>query len=111
MSILQNNFFLNKICFALVDLFVSEEEAGDRLAQVITDPRCSKSNVYWSWNGNAQQIGSYSTDGKPRGAGGSGGEIFENETSDAVKDAEMIRKVWDASAKAVGLTEKDMLKV
>lgn len=91
--------------------YVSEEEAGERLAQVITDPRCSKSNIYWSWNGNAQQIGSYSVDGKPRGAGGSGGEIFENETSDAVRDAEMIRKVWEASAKAVGLTDKEMLKV
>lgn len=24
--------------------------------QVISDPRCEKSGVYWSWNGNAQQV-------------------------------------------------------
>ena len=35
----------------------SEEEAGARLAQVITDPQCTQSGVYWSWNGNAQQVG------------------------------------------------------
>ena len=31
--------------------FVGEEEAGTRLFQVITDPRCTRSGVYWSWNG------------------------------------------------------------
>merc|ERR1712094_109421 len=37
--------------------YVSEKEAGQRLAQVIYDPVCEKSGVYWSWNGNAQQVG------------------------------------------------------
>lgn len=89
--------------------YVGMQEAGERLAQVIDDPLCNKSNVYWSWNGGAQQIGRWSPDGKPRGAGGSGGEIFENEQSDAVRDPVMARKVWEASVKAVGLTEKEML--
>jgi protochlorophyllide reductase len=31
--------------------YVSEVEAGERLAQVIYDPQCDKSGVYWSWNG------------------------------------------------------------
>jgi protochlorophyllide reductase len=88
--------------------YVGEEEAGQRLAQVVDDPQCAKSNVYWSWNGGAQQVGRWSEDGKPKGAGGSGGEIFENEQSDAVQNPEMGRKVWDASVKAVGLTERDM---
>jgi len=35
--------------------YVGEAEAGERLAQVVNDPRCTKSGVYWSWNGNAQQ--------------------------------------------------------
>ena len=35
--------------------YVGEEEAGQRLFQVITDPRCSKSGVYWSWNGGPRQ--------------------------------------------------------
>jgi len=90
--------------------YVGEEEAGDRLAQVIDDERCSKSGVYWSWNGGAQSVGSWSPDGKPRGAGGAGGEIFENTQSDAVRDAEKSKKMWDLSKKIVGLSEKEMYK-
>jgi len=90
--------------------YVGEQEAGERLAQCIDDPVCSKSGVYWSWNGGAQQVGRYSEDGKPRGAGGSGGEIFENAQSDAVSDGPTIRKMWDLSAKMVGLTEKETYK-
>lgn len=88
--------------------YVGEEEAGQRLAQVVDDPQCNKSNIYWSWNGGAKQVGRWSSDGKPKGAGGSGGEIFENDQSDAVRDTAMAKRVWAASAKAVGLTEKDV---
>eukprot|EP00521_Asterionellopsis_glacialis_P001049 CAMPEP_0195262728 /NCGR_PEP_ID=MMETSP0706-20130129/9916_1 /TAXON_ID=33640 /ORGANISM="Asterionellopsis glacialis, Strain CCMP134" /LENGTH=415 /DNA_ID=CAMNT_0040316841 /DNA_START=58 /DNA_END=1305 /DNA_ORIENTATION=+ len=88
--------------------YVGEQEAGERLAQVIDDPQCSKSGVYWSWNGGAQQVGRWSEDGKPKGAGGAGGEIFENTQSDAVRDLGTAKKVWELSAKAVGLTEKEM---
>jgi len=88
--------------------YVGEIEAGERLAQVIDDPVCTKSGVYWSWNGGAQQVGRYSSDGKPRGAGGAGGEIFENSQSDAVTDADKARKLWEYSVKAVKLTEKEM---
>lgn len=90
--------------------YVGMEEAGERLAQVVDDPQCAKSDVYWSWNGGAQQIGRWSEDGKPRGAGGSGGEIFENAQSDAVRDRDTAKKMWDLSVKAVGLTEKDKPK-
>ncbi|KAL7567797.1 hypothetical protein ACA910_000549 [Epithemia clementina (nom. ined.)] len=90
--------------------YVSMEEAGERLAQVIDDPLCNKSNVYWSWNGGAQTVGRWSPDGKPRGAGGSGGEIFENQQSDAVRNEENARKVWEYSKKAVELSEKEMFK-
>ena len=88
--------------------YVGMEEAGQRLAQIIDDDLCLKSNVYWSWNGGAQQVGRWSDDGKPKGAGGSGGEIFENEQSDAVTDPVVAKKMWELSVKAVGLTEKDM---
>jgi protochlorophyllide reductase len=90
--------------------YVGQEEAGERLAQVIDDPTCSKSGVYWSWNGGAQQVGRWSPDGKPRGAGGSGGEIFENEQSDAVRDAVKAKKMWDLSVELVGLKPKEMFK-
>lgn len=89
--------------------YVGETEAGERLAQVVDDPQCNKSNTYWSWNGGAKQVGRWSPDGKPKGAGGSGGEIFENDQSNAVTDPEMARRVWEASARAVGLTEKEMM--
>lgn len=90
--------------------YVGMEEAGERLAQVVDDPQCSKSDVYWSWNGGAQQVGRWSEDGKPKGAGGSGGEIFENAQSDAVRDRDTAMKMWDLSAQAVGLTDKDKPK-
>lgn len=90
--------------------YVGMEEAGERLAQVIDDPRCTKSGVYWSWNGGAQTVGFWSEDGKPKGAGGSGGEIFENKQSDAVRDLETAQKMWEFSKKAVGLSDKEMFK-
>lgn len=90
---------------------MSMTEAGDRLAQVIDDENCGKSDVYWSWNGGAKTVGRWSEDGKPRGAGGAGGEIFENEQSDAVRDQETAQAVWDLSVNAVGLSEKEMCKV
>ena len=34
---------------------MGEEEAGQRLYQVIVDPRCTKSGVYWSWNGGPRE--------------------------------------------------------
>ena len=90
--------------------YVGEQEAGERLAQVIDDERCTKSGVYWSWNGGAKTVGVYSRDGKPRGAGGSGGEIFENEQSDAVTNERVAKQVWEFSKKAVGLSDKEMYK-
>mmetsp|Transcript_14643 Transcript_14643/g.42924 ORF Transcript_14643/g.42924 Transcript_14643/m.42924 type:complete len:435 (-) Transcript_14643:179-1483(-) len=90
--------------------YVGEAEAGERLAQVIDDPQCDKSGVYWSWNGGAQTVARWSADGKPRGAGGSGGEIFENQQSDAVRDLPTAKKMWDLSAKVVGLDAKEMCK-
>ena len=90
--------------------YVGEKEAGERLAQVIDDPLCAKSNVYWSWNGGAQTVGRWDPSGKPKGAGGSGGEIFENSQSGAVRDSATAKKMWELSKKAVGLNEKEMFK-
>ncbi|XP_050248227.1 protochlorophyllide reductase [Quercus robur] len=63
--------------------YVSEEEAGERLAQVVSDPSLTKSGVYWSWNKNSAS--------------------FENQLSKEASDAEKARKVWDISEKLVGL--------
>jgi len=90
--------------------YVGMEEAGVRLAQVVDAPECAKSDVYWSWNGGAQQVGRWSEDGKPKGAGGSGGEIFENTQSDAVKDRVVASKMWDLSETACLMSAKDIPK-
>jgi len=91
--------------------YVSEDEAGERLAQVIDDSRCAKSGVYWSWNGNAQQVGALKMKkgetGKygweVQGAGGAGGDLFENAFSNDVLDDQKARIMWDRSVELTGL--------
>ncbi|KAJ4825869.1 hypothetical protein Tsubulata_024318 [Turnera subulata] len=67
--------------------YVSEEEAGKRLAQVVSEPYLTKSGVYWSWNKNSAS--------------------FENQLSKEASDAEKARKVWEVSEKLVGLAPED----
>mmetsp|Transcript_3165 Transcript_3165/g.4396 ORF Transcript_3165/g.4396 Transcript_3165/m.4396 type:complete len:411 (+) Transcript_3165:70-1302(+) len=84
--------------------YVSEAESGQRLFQVVDDDICAKSGVYWSWNGNAQQVGLYDPFAKEvRGAGGAGGEIFENQYSSSTADQKTAQKMYDLSMKLVGL--------
>jgi len=86
--------------------FVGEDEAGQRLFQVIVDPRCSKSGVYWSWNGGPRQgrgMDALKNGGKIVGAGGAGGDwdsIYENDQSDKVRDGEMADILWNFATKA-----------
>jgi len=77
-----------------IGAYVTQAEAGERLAQVIRDPQCAKSGVYWSWNGSAQYMG----DGN---AGGSGGEIFENNFSSMVNDEKTRKLAYEYSMEAV----------
>ncbi|XP_073300855.1 protochlorophyllide reductase-like [Primulina huaijiensis] len=63
--------------------FVSEEESGKRLAQVVSDPSLTKSGVYWSWNKDSAS--------------------FENQLSQEASDSDKARKVWEVSEKLVGL--------
>jgi len=90
--------------------YVSEVEAGARLAQVIADPSCTTSGVYWSWNGNAQQVGlsSRTLDKETgewkwqvQGAGGSGGEIFENQFAGMIRDERRAKIAYDYSLELV----------
>jgi protochlorophyllide reductase len=68
--------------------YVSEELAGDRLGEVVNDPQYNKSGSYWSW-GNRQQAGRKS---------------FEQEVSNEALDQTKAEKLWELSAKLVGLT-------
>lgn len=88
--------------------FVSEPEAGYRLFQVVTDPRCTRSGVYWSWNGGPRMgrgTEALINGGKIIGAGGEGGgweSIFENDQSDKVTDPETAQALWEYSSKVTG---------
>ncbi|KAK9056967.1 hypothetical protein SSX86_024332 [Deinandra increscens subsp. villosa] len=63
--------------------YVSEEESGKRLAQVVSDPSLTKSGVYWSWNKDSAS--------------------FENQLSEEASNESKASKVWRISEKLVGL--------
>ncbi|ERN40140.1 light-dependent protochlorophyllide reductase [Rubidibacter lacunae KORDI 51-2] len=69
--------------------FVSEELSGDRVAAVVADPQYAQSGVYWSW-GNRQK---------------SGREAFIQEVSDQAGDDAKAARLWELSARLVGLAE------
>jgi protochlorophyllide reductase len=67
--------------------FVSEELSGERVAAVVADPEYKQSGAYWSW-GNRQR-----KDGKS----------FVQKVSPEARDDEKAIRLWDLSAKLVGL--------
>jgi protochlorophyllide reductase len=67
--------------------FVSEEQAGERVGDVVCLPEYNQSGAYWSW-GNRQK--------KNR-------EAFIQEVSDEASDADKAKLMWELSAKLVGL--------
>jgi len=67
--------------------FVSEEEAGDRVAEVVSDGAYSQSGAYWSW-GNRQR---------------KNGKSFVQEVSHEASDDNKAELLWELSAKLVGL--------
>lgn len=88
--------------------FVGEHEAGQRLFQVAHDPRCSKSGVYWSWNGGPREgrgAEALEKGGQISGGGGAGGgwdSIFENDQSSKVLSIETAKKLFDTSTDITG---------
>ena len=67
--------------------FVTEELSGDRVAMVVADPEYKQSGMYWSW-GNRQK--------KDR-------QSFVQKVSPQASDDQKGKKMWDLSAKLVGL--------
>jgi len=67
--------------------YVSQELAGERVAVVVADPEYSQSGAYWSW-GNRQK-----KDGKS----------FVQKVSPQARDDEKAERLWELSAKLVGL--------
>lgn len=67
--------------------YVSQELAGERVAVVVADPEYKQSGAYWSW-GNRQK-----KDGKS----------FVQKVSPQARDDEKADRLWELSAKLVGL--------
>ncbi len=67
--------------------YVTQELSGERVADVVADPRFKQSGVHWSW-GNRQKQGR---------------ESFSQELSDKASDPDTAQRMWDASMKLVGL--------
>ena len=67
--------------------YVSQELAGERVAAVVANPEYSQSGAYWSW-GNRQK-----KDGKS----------FVQKVSPQARDDEKAERMWELSAKLVGL--------
>ena len=97
--------------------FVSEHEAGQRLFQVAHDPRCSKSGVYWSWNGGPREgrgAEALEKGGQISGGGGAGGgwdSIYENDQSRKVLDVDTAMDLFHTSNTITGAEWPDMKQV
>lgn len=97
--------------------FVGEHEAGQRLFQTAHDPRCSKSGVYWSWNGGPREgrgAEALEKEGQISGSGGAGGgwdSIFENDQSAKVLDLEKQMKLFEYATQITGAEWPEMKQI
>jgi protochlorophyllide reductase len=73
--------------------YVSEAEAGRRLAQVVSDPALNKSGVYWSWDNDKSSLWFDSV----------GDSALENTLSEEASNDAKGAKLYDLSLKLVGL--------
>lgn len=87
---------------------MGEHEAGQRLFQVVHDPRCTKSGVYWSWNGGPREgrgAEAIEKGGQISGGGGAGGgwdSIFENDQSSKVLNVDTAYTLFTTATKITG---------
>ncbi|MBD2678625.1 MULTISPECIES: protochlorophyllide reductase [Nostoc] len=73
--------------------YVSQELAGERVAAVVADPEYNQSGIYWSW-GNRQK-----KDGKS----------FVQKVSPQARDDEKGERMWELSAKLVGVESPNVV--
>jgi protochlorophyllide reductase len=67
--------------------YVSQELAGERVAQVVADPRFTQSGVHWSWGNRNSAIR----------------EPFAQELSMKAKSEKLSKDLWEVTAKLVGM--------
>ncbi|PHJ62938.1 protochlorophyllide oxidoreductase [Nostoc linckia z18] len=73
--------------------YVSQELSGERVAAVVADPEYNQSGVYWSW-GNRQK---------------KDGQSFVQKVSPQARDDEKGERMWELSAKLVGIESPNMV--
>jgi len=67
--------------------YVSQELAGERVAQVVADPHFTQSGVHWSWGNRNSAIK----------------EPFAQELSMKAKSEKLSKDLWEITAKLVGM--------
>jgi protochlorophyllide reductase len=67
--------------------YVSQELAGERVAQVVADPRFTQSGVHWSWGNRNSAIR----------------EPFAQELSMKAKSEKLSKDLWEITAELVGM--------
>jgi len=67
--------------------YVSQAQAGERVAQAVADPAFSCSGVHWSWGNRQRQ----------------GGQQFSQELSEQASNPDTAQAMWQESMKLVGL--------
>jgi protochlorophyllide reductase len=88
----RNHFRLFQVIFPwfqknITGGYVTQAVSGERVAAVVADPEYRQSGAYWSW-GNRQKQGRKS---------------FLQEMSNEALDDDKAKRLWDLSAKLVGL--------
>mmetsp|Transcript_57796 Transcript_57796/g.102616 ORF Transcript_57796/g.102616 Transcript_57796/m.102616 type:complete len:461 (-) Transcript_57796:74-1456(-) len=95
----------------VTNAYVSEEEAGKRLASVVGDPGYAQSGVYFSWGGESGTGGAGGKDAVENTEAsddrfaqyGSFRTLKESEIGGEAADTERCKKLWTLSEKLAGL--------
>jgi protochlorophyllide reductase len=78
--------------------YVSEEEAGERLASIVYDPRYNEQGAYWAWKGGGDQL----WDNYNNNDDSTRTIAFNNKPSKEGRDMAKANEVFDISTELVG---------
>jgi len=83
--------------------YVTETEAGLRLADIVSNPRYTESGAYWAWKGGGDQLWDNYNNSDDREL------AFNNKPSKEGRDMAKAAAMFDYSAQLVGLDKKSPL--
>jgi light-dependent protochlorophyllide reductase len=82
--------------------FVGEEEAGQRLFQVLHDLRCRKSGVEWGWNGGPLALEDKKKVDDTEGVAGVFDSIFEKDQSASALNKDLMMQLFRCASEITG---------